>query len=75
MVARGWVERRTAPCDDRGVILVMTRVGRDVADRLERARAERLRALLEAIPVERRDTVIEVLVLMEEAARASDPYR
>jgi DNA-binding MarR family transcriptional regulator len=73
MVGRGWVERRRAPDDGRGVLLLLTTSGVDVASRLEKARASRLRAMLDAVPPDRREDVIEVLTLMEEAAHASDP--
>ena len=73
MAARGWVERRPAPDDGRGVLLFLTASGLEVAGRLEKARALRLGELLEAVPADRREDVIEVLRLMEEAARVSDP--
>jgi DNA-binding MarR family transcriptional regulator len=73
MEGRGWVERRPAPDDCRGVLLLLTTSGMDVASRLEKARASRLRAMLDAVPPDRREDVIEVLTLMEEAAHASDP--
>lgn len=72
MVERCRVQRKPAPEDGRGVLLFLTAEGQEVALRLERARAQRLKAMLEAVPEDRRDDVIEVLMLMEEAARASD---
>lgn len=72
MVERGWVERAAAPSDGRGVLLDLTPSGSDAARRLARARRERLRALLEAVPETRRGDVIDVLKLMEEAARVSN---
>ena len=73
MAGRDLVRRQPAPDDGRGVVLLLTANGLAVATRLERARANRLSALLHAVPADRRDDVIEVLTLMEEAARASDP--
>jgi DNA-binding MarR family transcriptional regulator len=73
LVERGWVERRPVAGDGRGVMLALTEEGESVAARIERARAQRLKALLDAIPPARRSEVIEVLRLMGEAARASEP--
>jgi DNA-binding MarR family transcriptional regulator len=72
MVERRRARRKPAPEDGRGVLLFLTADGLEVARRLEKARQQRLRAMLEAVPEDRRDDVIEVLMLMEEAARASD---
>jgi len=72
MVERDLVQRRPAPDDGRGVVLLVTANGMEVATRLAKARADRFSAMLHAVPADRRDDVIEVLSLMEEAARASD---
>jgi len=72
MVERGWVERGQVASDGRGVLLALTPAGSDVARRLARARRDRFRALLAAVPEERRSDVIDVLRIMEEAARVSD---
>jgi DNA-binding MarR family transcriptional regulator len=72
LVDRGWVMRSVAPDDGRGVLLDLTPSGSDAASRLARARRERLRALLAAVPAARRRDVIEVFRLMEEAARVID---
>jgi DNA-binding MarR family transcriptional regulator len=73
LVARGWVTRDVASDDGRGVKLTLTVAGRDAARRLRAARTARLRALLEAVPEDRRSGVLEVLELLEQAAQASDP--
>ena len=72
MAERGWVERGRVPSDGRGVLLALTPAGSDVARRLARARRDRFRALLAAVPEERRSDLIDVLRIMEEAARVSD---
>jgi DNA-binding MarR family transcriptional regulator len=73
MEERGWVERLAVAGDGRGVLVALTEEGKSVAARIERARAQRLKALLEAIPPARRSEVIDVLRLMEDAAHANDP--
>jgi len=74
LVQRGWAERSGAEGDRRGVTVTLTATGSDAAERLRRARANRMRALLDSIPQERRSDVIDVLHIMQEAARASDPH-
>jgi DNA-binding MarR family transcriptional regulator len=73
MVDRGWTEREGVSGDGRGVTLRLTRDGRTAASRLRRARSQRMEALLQAVPPDRRADAIEMLELLEEAARASDP--
>jgi len=73
LVERGWAERRAVSGDGRGVLVALTPDGGDAARRLARARAARMGTLLDAVPEDRRSDVIEVLELLEEAARASDP--
>ena len=73
LVERGWADRRTVDDDGRGVTLTLTVAGRDAAARLREARTRRMQALLDAVPADRRGEVIEVLELLEDAARASDP--
>lgn len=75
MVDRGWAERDVADDDGRGVIVRLTREGRSAAAKLSKARARRMRALLDAVPADRRRQVIDALEMLEEAARASDPRR
>ncbi|MEX0985268.1 MAG: MarR family winged helix-turn-helix transcriptional regulator [Actinomycetota bacterium] len=69
---RGWVKRRPAQDDGRGVLLILTPAGQAAAEELAEARAVRMRALLDAVPPERRDSVIDVLTILEEAARVSN---
>jgi DNA-binding MarR family transcriptional regulator len=73
LVERGWAERHTVDDDGRGVTLTLTAAGRDAAARLREARTRRMQALLDAVPADRRREVIEVLELLEDAARGSDP--
>jgi DNA-binding MarR family transcriptional regulator len=71
MGRRGWVTSDVAPEDGRGITLALTASGRSAAGELAEARAQRMRSLLAAVPPERRDHVIDVLTLLEEAARVS----
>ena len=73
LVDRGWVERCAVDDDGRGVTVALTKTGRSAAARLRKARTSRMRALLDAVPTERRREVVDVLALLETAARASDP--
>lgn len=73
LVDRGWAGRDVADDDGRRVNVRLTHAGRDAAARLSKARTRRMRALLDAVPAERRRQVIDTLELLQEAARASDP--
>lgn len=68
---RGEVDRLADPADGRQTIVALTDIGRDVAVRLDRARARRFEALLGALPDERRREVVEVLALLADAAQAT----
>jgi MarR family transcriptional regulator, organic hydroperoxide resistance regulator len=68
LVARGWVERADG-ADRRSVLVVPTAAGRRVAADVAGARAKRFAALLEAVPRERRDEVLEAIRLLTVAAR------
>jgi DNA-binding MarR family transcriptional regulator len=68
LVARGWVERANGP-DRRTVRLLPTSAGRRVAADIAGARAARFAALLEAVPVDRRDEVLDAIRLLTVAAR------
>jgi DNA-binding MarR family transcriptional regulator len=68
LVARGWVERANGP-DRRTVRLLPTSAGRRVAADVADARAKRFAALLEAVPVDRRDEVVDAIRLLTVAAR------
>jgi DNA-binding MarR family transcriptional regulator len=73
LVDRGWAERHAVDHDGRGISVELTALGRNAARRLRRARIERMRSLLDAVPRERRRDAIEAFALLEEAARVSDP--
>jgi len=75
LVDRGWAERCVVDADGRGVTVGLTRAGRDAAARLRKARTRRMQTLLDAVPTERRREVVEVLTVLEDAARISDPQR
>ncbi len=68
LVARGWVEREDGP-DRRTVRLAPTSAGRAVAAEVAGARAQRFADLLEAIPADRRDQVLDTMRLLTAAAR------
>jgi DNA-binding MarR family transcriptional regulator len=68
LVARGWVERANGP-NRRTVRVVPTSAGRRVAAGIADARATRFAALLEAVPADRRDEVLEAIRLLTVAAR------
>jgi DNA-binding MarR family transcriptional regulator len=68
LAARGWVERANGP-DRRSVRLLPTPAGRRVASDVAGARAKRFAALLEAVPADRRDEVLDAIRLLNAAAR------
>jgi DNA-binding MarR family transcriptional regulator len=68
LAARGWVERANGP-DRRTVRLLPTPAGRRVAADVAGARAKRFAALLEAVPADRRDEVLDAIRLLTVAAR------
>jgi DNA-binding MarR family transcriptional regulator len=72
MVERGWVGREATDSDGRGIILMLTDEGVDAAARLQRARRQRMEALLERVPSGRRGDVVEVLRMLQEAADVTD---
>jgi DNA-binding MarR family transcriptional regulator len=73
LVDRGWVRREPASEDGRGVKLALTDGGHEAADRLRVARRQRMEALLDQVPIDRRAEVIDVLELLHKAADASRP--
>jgi MarR family transcriptional regulator, organic hydroperoxide resistance regulator len=68
LAARGWVERTNGP-DRRTVRVLPTPAGRRVAAEIARARAKRFAALLDAVPADSRDGVLEAIRLLTVAAR------
>lgn len=75
MVDRGWVARQVSESDGRGVFLLLTEGGHDAAERLSRARGRRMEALLDQVPPDQRDGVVEVLRVLQKAAHATDMGR
>ena len=67
MVERGWVRREPDPGDGRAARLILTSHGAEAAGRLQAARSEKFRALLDAIPEERRASLLETLTTLTEA--------
>jgi DNA-binding MarR family transcriptional regulator len=68
LMNRGWVERGKREGDGRLVWLELTGKGRNAAAELATARATRFTTLLEAIPDEHRQAVIQAVTLLAEAA-------
>lgn len=68
LTVRGWVQRRRRDGDGRLAWLEVTDAGRQAAGELAAARAARFSRLLEAIPADRRQTVVDALSLLVEAA-------
>jgi DNA-binding MarR family transcriptional regulator len=77
LIARGWVRRGKRDGDARLVWLELTDTGRKAAGELAAARAARFTLLLEAIPADQRQTVIDALTLLVEASHdhADRPHR
>lgn len=71
MEERGWVRREPDPGDGRAARLVLTPHGEDAAGRLQAARSEKFRALLDAIPEEQRAPLLEALTTLTEALTAT----
>lgn len=72
LVARGWVERSTGADDRRTVRLTLTAAGRKAATQLAEAREQRFAMLLDAVPADHKDTVLDALKLLTDAARTTD---
>lgn len=70
LVGRGWVERSEGTGDRRTVQLSATSAGRRVAADIAESRGQRFAALMDALPSERREDIIDALRLLTEAARA-----
>jgi DNA-binding MarR family transcriptional regulator len=68
LATRGWVQRGKRDGDARLVLLELTDSGRKAAADLAAARAARFAQLLEAIPADQRQPVIDALTLLVEAA-------
>jgi len=64
LTARGLVERRPDPVDGRGALIALTRAGRTLIDRAFPDQLATERALLAAIPADRRDDVVAALRLL-----------
>lgn len=69
LVNRGWVERIAGAEDRRTVRLVAAPAGQRVAADIARSRAERFAALIDAVPPDRRDDVVDAIQLLTKAAR------
>lgn len=71
LVSRGWVER-AAGDDRRTVRLHATEAGQRAAALLTDARGRRFATLLDAVPPDRRDNVLDAIKLLTDAARTTD---
>jgi DNA-binding MarR family transcriptional regulator len=68
LIARGWVLRRAAPDDGRGVVLELTEAGRRAVEQQRQARQAKFAALLDRIPDDQRAAVVAALHTLAEAA-------
>ncbi|HXI18286.1 MAG TPA: MarR family winged helix-turn-helix transcriptional regulator [Chloroflexota bacterium] len=68
LVRRGWVVRDQAPATRRSVALTLTEGGREAAERVARARADRFEGIIENIPQEEREEVFRALDRLIDAA-------
>ena len=69
---RGWVERSRSLADGRAIELRLTEAGRRTAEGIAEARRAKFARVLEAIPEEERESVLESMRLLEEAMRESE---
>lgn len=69
LVRRGWVQRVDGD-DRRTVRLLATRAGEQVAAEVAAGRSTRFAALLDAVPPDRRDLVLDAIRLLTAAARS-----
>jgi DNA-binding MarR family transcriptional regulator len=67
LVARSWLERQRHPSDRRAVLLQLTARGFEAAGELEQARRRKFATLLDRIPEEDRDQIVQALDAMTEA--------
>ena len=67
-----WAQRAEDPdcADGRVRLVLLTDLGRKIADQVLEARADRFSELLEAVPQGKRSDVLEALTLLKEAANA-----
>lgn len=68
---RGWLRRGKRDGDARLVWLELTDAGQHTAIELAAVRARRFTRLLEAIPADRRQSVVDALILLVEASHDS----
>jgi DNA-binding MarR family transcriptional regulator len=68
LITRGWVQRGKRDGDARLVWLELTDAGRKAAGELAATRVAKCAGLLEAIPTDKRQTVIDALALLVEAS-------
>ena len=78
LIERGWLRRERHPHDQRAVQLVLTDAGRRAATRLAGARRARMATLLDAVPVNERETVLHALDVLTrslaEPATTKEPH-
>ncbi len=69
---RGWVERSRSPQDGRALELRLTGAGKRTAENIAEARRAKFAQILEAIPEEERESVLESMRILEEAMSESE---
>lgn len=67
MERRGWVERDRCPRDGRAIELRLTDAGQKAATNLAESRRAKFARVLEAIPEEERESIMQALSTLEEA--------
>ena len=74
LVAKNWAQRQPDPdsSDTRVRLVVLTDDGTRTAHRVLQARSDRFSRLLEHIPADKHQTVVEALNLLKEATHALD---
>lgn len=72
LVRRGWVERVPNPADKRSKLLQLTPEGQKVAQTTAAARQAKFAGVLEHIPAEEQEVVIQSLNILVEAIRESN---
>jgi DNA-binding MarR family transcriptional regulator len=69
LVDRGWVSRAAGERDRRTIRLEATPAGELIAASIAETRSSRFSALLDAVPMDRRDGALDAIRLLTQAAR------
>lgn len=69
MLKRGWLTRTKNPADGRVWLLRLSESGEKLANEVGAARSQKFESILERIPISSRESVLDALQLLVEAAR------